>query len=61
MRYPRLVLHAKAFALPGALSRLQPSDNDARLLADMGLVRAADGSIHPAHQDHVILEPKRAA
>jgi hypothetical protein len=61
MRYPRLVLHAKAFALPGALSRLQPSDNDARLLADMGLVRAADGSIHPAHQDRVDLEPKRAA
>jgi hypothetical protein len=31
------------------------------LLADMGLVRAADGSIYPAHQDHVDLEPKRAA
>lgn len=61
MRYPRLVLHAKAFALPGALSRLRPSDNDARLLADMGLVRAADGSIQSAHLDQVNLEPKRAA
>jgi hypothetical protein len=61
MRYPRLVLHAKAFALPGALSRLQPSDNDARLLADMGLTRAADGSILPALTDRVTVEPKRAA
>jgi hypothetical protein len=61
MRYPRLMLHAKAFALPGALSRLQPSDNDARLLADMGLSRAADGSIASALTDIPVLEPKRAA
>lgn len=61
MRYPRLVLHAKAFALPGALSRLEPSDNDARLLADMGLVRAADGKVYPAIQDQPAPEPKRAA
>ena len=61
MRYPRLVLHAKAFALPGALSRLQSSDNDARLLADMGLTRTADGSILPALTDLPTLEPKRAA
>ncbi|HVI91671.1 MAG TPA: hypothetical protein VM659_25470 [Dongiaceae bacterium] len=61
MRYPRLVLHAKAFALPGALSRLQPSDNDARLLADMGLVRAANGKLYPAVNDQPATEPKRAA
>jgi len=61
MRYPRLVLHAKAFALPGALSRLQPSDNDARLLADMGLVRAANGELYPAVNDQPATEPKRAA
>jgi hypothetical protein len=61
MRYPRLVLHAKAFALPGALSRLLPSANDARLLADMGLTRAADGSISQALTDIPVLEPKRAA
>ena len=61
MRYPRLVLHAKAFALPGALSRLQPSDNDARLLADMGFVRAADGKLYPAVQENAAVEPKRAA
>ncbi len=48
MSFPRLVLHAKAFALPGALSRLKPSSNDALLLADMGLARTADGRIVPA-------------
>ncbi len=59
MRFPRLVLHAKAFALPGALSRLEPSSNDAYLLADMGLARTADGRIVPALKDEP--SPRQAA
>lgn len=61
MRYPRVILQAKAFALPGALGWLQPSEKEARLLADMGLMRAADGTVYPAVKDEPELEPKRAA
>ena len=61
MRYPRLILQAKAFALPGALGWLQPSDNEVRMLADMGLVRAANGKLYPAVNDQPATEPKRAA
>ena len=59
MRFPRLVLHARAFALPGALNGLWPSANDERLLADLGLVRTADGRIVPAPKDEA--GPQRAA
>ena len=61
MRFPRLTLHAKAFALPGALSYLEPFESDARRLADMGLVRGADGNVYPAPSDKTGMEPKRAA
>ena len=61
MRFPRLTLHAKAFALPGALSYLEPFASDTRRLADMGLVRGADGNVYPAPADQPVAEPKRAA
>ena len=61
MRYPRVIIQAKAFALPGALGWLQPAENEVRLLADMGLVQAADGNVYPAVKDEPELEPKRAA
>lgn len=63
MRHSHLVLNAKAFALPGALSHLHPSDNDAQRLADLGAIRAADGTLYvaPQDQDRLPAAPKQAA